>query len=254
MTPEAVLEELQASGLRGRGGAGFAMGKKASFLPKGAMDKYLVLQRRRVRARHLQGPRADAEEPAQLIEGIIIAAYAAGTNRSFIYIRGEYEQQADILDAAIAEARDAGYLGENILDSGMSLSLVAPPRRRRLHLRRGDGAARLARGQARQPAAEAAVPRQPGPLPGPDADQQRRDALRRCPQSSGWAGPSTPRSAPRPRPARRSSRSRAACSARATTRSSWASPPGRSSTASPAGRPRAARSSSGSPAAPPPRC
>ena len=61
--------------------------------------------------------------------------------------------------------------------------LVQPrraPRRRRLHLRRGDRAARLARGQARQPAPEAAVPRQPGPLPGTDADQQRRDALERA--------------------------------------------------------------------------
>ena len=86
------------------------------------------------------------------------------------------------------------------------------PRRRRLHLRRGDRAARLARGQARQPAPEAAVPGRPGPLPGPDADQQRRDADERPDRSCGWAARSTRRSARRPRPARRSSRSRAASS------------------------------------------
>jgi NADH-quinone oxidoreductase subunit F len=66
-----------------------------------------------------------------LIEGIVIAAHAAGTSRAFIYIRGEYTYQADILDAALAEARDAGYLGEDILGSGHSLSLV---------LHRGAGA------------------------------------------------------------------------------------------------------------------
>jgi NADH-quinone oxidoreductase subunit F len=69
--------------------------------------------------------------PHMLIEGIVIAAHAAGTSRAFIYIRGEYAHQADILDAALAEARDAGYLGEDILGSGHSLSLV---------LHRGAGA------------------------------------------------------------------------------------------------------------------
>src|SRR5438309_5944804 len=62
--------------------------------------------------------------PHMLIEGIVIASFAAGANRSFIYIRGEYVQQADALDAALGEAREAGYLGEDILGSGHSLSLV----------------------------------------------------------------------------------------------------------------------------------
>ena len=79
-----------------------------------------------------------------------------------------------------SEAYERGYLGEDILGSGYALDAGGPPRRGRLHLRRGDGAARLARGQARQPAPEAAVPRQPGPLPGADADQQRRDAVQRA--------------------------------------------------------------------------
>jgi NADH-quinone oxidoreductase subunit F len=64
------------------------------------------------------------KSPHMLIEGIVIASYAAGANRSFVYIRGEYVHQADVLDAALAEAREAGYVGEDILGSGHSLSLV----------------------------------------------------------------------------------------------------------------------------------
>src|SRR3954462_3179316 len=67
------------------------------------------------------------KNPHLLIEGIIIAAWAAGANRSFIYIRGEYDHQADILDAALAEAREAGYIGERILGSEHSLDLVVHP-------------------------------------------------------------------------------------------------------------------------------
>ncbi len=124
MTPEEVLEQLKASGIRGRGGAGFAMGTKVSFLPKGTMDKYLVCNADESEPGTFKDRELMQKTPHTLIEGIIIAAYAAGTNRSFIYIRGEYVLQADMLDAALQEARDAGYIGENILDSGLSLSLV----------------------------------------------------------------------------------------------------------------------------------
>ncbi|MGD1057964.1 MAG: NADH-quinone oxidoreductase subunit NuoF [Solirubrobacteraceae bacterium] len=124
MTPAEVLEQLKASGIRGRGGAGFAMGTKVSFLPKGTMDKYLVCNADESEPGTFKDRELMQKTPHTLIEGIIIAAYAAGTNRSFIYIRGEYVLQADMLDAALAEARNAGYIGENILDSGLSLSLV----------------------------------------------------------------------------------------------------------------------------------
>jgi NADH-quinone oxidoreductase subunit F len=124
MTPEEVLEQLKASGIRGRGGAGFAMGTKVSFLPKGTMDKYLVCNADESEPGTFKDRELMQKTPHTLIEGIIIAAYAAGTNCSFIYIRGEYVLQADMLDAALREARDAGYIGENILDSGLSLSLV----------------------------------------------------------------------------------------------------------------------------------
>jgi NADH-quinone oxidoreductase subunit F len=124
MEPETVLAELEASGLRGRGGAGFAMGKKVSFLPKGSIDKYLVCNADESEPGTFKDRELMQKSPHMLIEGIVIASYAAGANRSFIYIRGEYVQQADLLDAALAEAREAGYVGENILGSGHSLSLV----------------------------------------------------------------------------------------------------------------------------------
>ncbi|MGH2879132.1 MAG: NADH-quinone oxidoreductase subunit NuoF [Solirubrobacteraceae bacterium] len=124
MEPEAVLGELEASGLRGRGGAGFAMGKKVSFLPKGSIDKYLVCNADESEPGTFKDRELMQKSPHMLIEGIVIASFAAGANRSFIYIRGEYSQQADLLDAALAQAREAGYIGENILGSGHSLSLV----------------------------------------------------------------------------------------------------------------------------------
>ncbi len=131
MSREDVLQELLDSGLRGRGGAGFAMGKKASFLPKGTMDKYLVCNADESEPGTFKDRELMQKSPHMLIEGMVIAAYAADVNRSFIYIRGEYQQQAQILDAAIEEAREAGYLGERILGSEHSLSLV---------LHRGAGA------------------------------------------------------------------------------------------------------------------
>jgi NADH-quinone oxidoreductase subunit F len=124
MPREALVEELKASGLRGRGGAGFSMGTKASFLPQGAMDKYLVCNADESEPGTFKDRELMQKCPHLLIEGMIIAAYAAGANRSFIYIRGEYVEQADILDAALVEADEAGLLGDHILGSDHSLSLV----------------------------------------------------------------------------------------------------------------------------------
>jgi len=123
-SPEEVLAQLEASGIRGRGGAGFSMGKKVSFLPKGTMDKYLVCNADESEPGTFKDRELMQKSPHMLIEGIVIASYAAGTNRSFIYIRGEYVLQADMLDAALGEAREAGFVGEEILDSEHSLSLV----------------------------------------------------------------------------------------------------------------------------------
>ncbi|HUA12202.1 MAG TPA: NADH-quinone oxidoreductase subunit NuoF [Solirubrobacteraceae bacterium] len=124
MSPEEVLAQLKASEIRGRGGAGFSMGTKISFLPAGDIDKYLVCNADESEPGTFKDRELMQKTPHTLIEGMIIASYAAGTTRSFIYIRGEYVLQADVLDAAIAEARDAGYVGENILGSGHSLTMV----------------------------------------------------------------------------------------------------------------------------------
>jgi NADH-quinone oxidoreductase subunit F len=124
MTPEEVLQNIIDGGIRGRGGAGFPAGRKASFLPHGDMDKYLVCNADESEPGTFKDRELMQKSPHMLIEGIVIASYAAGTNRSFIYIRGEYVLQADVLDAALREARDAGYVGEQILGSEHSLSLV----------------------------------------------------------------------------------------------------------------------------------
>jgi len=131
MTPEEALEQISESGLRGRGGAGFRMGQKAGFLPHGDMDKYLVCNADESEPGTFKDRELMQKNPHMLIEGIVIASWAAELGRAFIYIRGEYQLQADILEAAIAEALEAGYLGPRILDSEHSLELV---------LHRGAGA------------------------------------------------------------------------------------------------------------------
>jgi NADH-quinone oxidoreductase subunit F len=131
MSRQEVLDELLASSIRGRGGAGFPMGRKVSFLPKGDMDKYLVCNADESEPGTFKDRELMQKSPHMLIEGIVIASYAGGIDRAFIYIRGEYSYQADILDAAIEEARAAGYVGERILGSEHTLSLV---------LHRGAGA------------------------------------------------------------------------------------------------------------------
>ncbi|MGI8411915.1 MAG: NADH-quinone oxidoreductase subunit NuoF [Solirubrobacteraceae bacterium] len=131
MTPEEVHENITTSGLRGRGGAGFQMGKKVSFLPEGDMDKYLVCNADESEPGTFKDRELMQKSPHMLLEGIVIATWAATIDRAFIYIRGEYSHQADILEAAMAQAQAAGYLGEKILGSQHSLSLV---------LHRGAGA------------------------------------------------------------------------------------------------------------------
>jgi NADH-quinone oxidoreductase subunit F len=124
MDPADVLQEMLDSGVRGRGGAGFAMGKKMSFIPRGAMDKYLVCNADESEPGTFKDRELMQKNPHLLIEGMIIGAYAIGANKAFIFIRGEYQHQADVLDAAVAEARAAGYVGERILGSDHTLDLV----------------------------------------------------------------------------------------------------------------------------------
>jgi NADH-quinone oxidoreductase subunit F len=124
MEPDEVLSELEGSGLRGRGGAGFSMGKKASFLPRGEMDKYLCCNADESEPGTFKDRELMQKNPHQLIEGIAIAALAADATRAFIFIRGEYAEAADVLDRAVADAYEAGYLGQSVLGSGCRVDLV----------------------------------------------------------------------------------------------------------------------------------
>jgi NADH-quinone oxidoreductase subunit F len=124
MEPDEVLSELEDSGLRGRGGAGFSMGKKASFLPRGEMDKYLCCNADESEPGAFKDRELMQKNPHQLIEGIAIGALAAGANRCFVYIRGEYAEVAEILELAIEQAYEAGYLGDRVLGTTHRVEVV----------------------------------------------------------------------------------------------------------------------------------
>ena len=124
LSPDQVTDEVKKSGLRGRGGAGFPTGMKWGFLAKPeGIPRYLVCN-------------ADESEPGTfkdrylmefiphlLIEGLIVSSYAIGSNRTYIYIRGEFAWIVDILQQAIAEAKNNGWLGKNILGSGFDCEI-----------------------------------------------------------------------------------------------------------------------------------
>ena len=119
MSPEAVVEEVKKSGLRGRGGAGFPTGMKWSFLAKPpGVPRYLVVNADESEPGTFKDRYLMERIPHLLIEGMITSSFALGANLAFIYIRGEYFYVSRILDRAIDEARAAGWLGKNILGSG----------------------------------------------------------------------------------------------------------------------------------------
>jgi NADH-quinone oxidoreductase subunit F len=119
MGPEAVLEEVKKSGLRGRGGAGFPTGLKWSFMAKPpGIPRYLVVNADESEPGTFKDRYLMERIPHMLVEGMITSSFALGANTSFIYIRGEYFYVSRILERAIEEARAAGWLGKNILGSG----------------------------------------------------------------------------------------------------------------------------------------
>jgi len=121
---DQLLSTLEESGLRGRGGAGFSMGKKGSFLPRGEMEKYLCCNADESEPGTFKDRELMQKNPHQLIEGIAIAARAVGAAYAFIFIRGEYSEVADVLDRAVAEAYEAGYLGPSVLGTPTRVELV----------------------------------------------------------------------------------------------------------------------------------
>lgn len=118
MQPQMIIDEVKASGLRGRGGAGFSTGTKWSFLPKNNEPRYLLCNADEGEPGTFKDRMMMERAPHQLIEGMIISGFAIGSKKSYIYVRGEYFYAIDVLRKAIAEAYAAGLLGKNILGSG----------------------------------------------------------------------------------------------------------------------------------------
>ncbi|HEX9893368.1 MAG TPA: NADH-quinone oxidoreductase subunit NuoF [Gemmatimonadales bacterium] len=132
MTPDAIIEEVKASGLRGRGGAGFPTGLKWSFMPKNSgKPHYLCCNADESEPGTFKDREIMRWTPHGLIEGCAIAAYAIGAERTYIYIRGEFTEPWRIMERAVAEAYASGALGDNAFGSGKRSDMV---------LHRGAGA------------------------------------------------------------------------------------------------------------------
>jgi NADH-quinone oxidoreductase subunit F len=123
-TPDSIVDTVKKSGLRGRGGAGFPTGMKWGFVPKDSgKPTYLCVNADESEPGTFKDRLIIEKDPHQLIEGIIISAYALSCHRAFIYIRGEFVYGTGVLNRAIEQAREKGYIGKNILDSGFDLEL-----------------------------------------------------------------------------------------------------------------------------------
>ena len=124
MKPEEVVEEVKASGLRGRGGAGFPTGMKWSFVPRQSpKPKYIVVNADEGEPGTCKDRLLMEHDPHQLLEGMMIAGLAVDAHAGYIYIRGEYRYLIEILDRAIAEAYANGYLGKNIRGTGFDFDI-----------------------------------------------------------------------------------------------------------------------------------
>ncbi len=124
MTPDQIIDEMKKSNLRGRGGAGFPTGMKWAFVPKNSpKPKYIVANADESEPGTSKDRPLMEMDPHALIEGTAIAAKAIDSHQGYIYVRGEYRYILDILDVAIAEAYNAGYLGKNILGTGFDFDL-----------------------------------------------------------------------------------------------------------------------------------
>ncbi len=123
-SPTDLIDMVKASNLRGRGGAGFPSGLKWGFMPQDGDPKYLCVNTDEGEPGTFKDRELIERDPHQVIEGAIIAAYAVGASRAFVYIRGEFFLGVKRWIKAIADAYAHGYLGENILDSGFSLDMT----------------------------------------------------------------------------------------------------------------------------------
>lgn len=125
MQPDAIVNEVKASNLRGRGGAGFPTGMKWGFIPKQSQKpKYVVCNADESEPGTFKDRDLMRYTPHLLLEGMIIAGHAIGSNVGYIYIRGEYTREAKLLNAAIDEAYEKGYLGNNVMGTGFKFDIT----------------------------------------------------------------------------------------------------------------------------------
>ena len=118
---DSIIEEIKASGLRGRGGAGFPTGLKWSFMPKESKDgrpSFLVINADESEPGSCKDREIIRHDPHKLVEGALVAGFAMRARAAYIYIRGEYIREAEVLQAAIDEAYDAKLIGKNASGSG----------------------------------------------------------------------------------------------------------------------------------------
>ena len=126
MAPDAIIEEVKLSALRGRGGAGFPTGMKWSFVPKhSAKPKYVLCNADESEPGTCKDRLIMQYDPFAIIEGMIIAGRAIDAHQGYIFIRGEYRYLVEVVERAIAQAYAAGYLGKNIRGSGFDFELAA---------------------------------------------------------------------------------------------------------------------------------
>ena len=118
LTPDQVTEQVKASGLRGRGGAGFPAGLKWSFVAKDDRPRYVCCNADESEPGTFKDHVLMERNPHLVFEGCAIACYAIGARTAYIYIRGEFHHVQDVLERQLAEAYAAGYLGKNIFGSG----------------------------------------------------------------------------------------------------------------------------------------
>ena len=134
MDPAAIVEEVKRSNLRGRGGAGFATGLKWTFLPKDVRPRYLCVNADESEPGTFKDRYIVEHDPHMLIEGIAIACWANDIHLAYVYIRGEFKRQAEVLEAALREAREAGILGSRLGVGGKADFPLE------IHVHRGAGA------------------------------------------------------------------------------------------------------------------
>jgi NADH-quinone oxidoreductase subunit F len=125
MEPVAIQDEqVKASGLRGRGGAGFGTGQKWSFLPKGIYPRYLAVNGDEGEPSTFKDHMLLERDPHQIVEGVVISAFAIEAHHAFIYVRGEFALGIERLEQAVADAYAKGFIGKNILGSGFDLEVI----------------------------------------------------------------------------------------------------------------------------------